>query len=94
MAKMSSKAAKAAVGQMRDLGRHPLLAEAMAAGQISPSWVSEIDRVTRKLPAGLRAETDKILLQAAAGSADLEDLLLLARCAVEQYLAQQPSGRP
>ena len=91
MTRLKGSDAKAAVARMRALGRHPHLAEAMAAGQISPSWVAEIDRLTRKLPAELRAETDQILLQAAAAGASLDDLKLLAACAVEQYLARQPS---
>ena len=54
-----------------------------------PGW--RVDRLTRKLPAELRGETDQILLAAAAAGATLEDLAVLANCAVEQYLAQQPS---
>jgi hypothetical protein len=76
---------------MRTLGRHPQLADAMAAGAISPSWVKQLARLTKKLPAELRDETDKILLAAAAAGATLEDLTVIATCAVEQYLAQQPS---
>ena len=91
MTRMKATDAKAAVARMRTLGRHPHLSDAMAAGQISPSWVAEIDRLTRKLPAELRGETDQILLAAAAAGATLEDLAALADCAVEQYLAQQPS---
>ena len=91
MTRLKGADAKATVAQMRTLGRHPHLADAMAAGQISPSWVAEIDRLTRKLPAELRGETDPILLAAAAAGATLEDLAKLAACAVEQYLAQQPS---
>ncbi len=91
MTRLKGSDAKAAVAQMRALGRHPHLSGAMAAGQISPSWVAEIDRLTRKLPAELRSETDQILLAAAAAGASLDDLKLLAACAVEQYLAQQPS---
>jgi hypothetical protein len=71
--------------------RHPHLADAMAAGAISPSWVHRLDWLTRKLPAELRAGTDQILLQAAAAGASFDDLTLLANAAVEQYLAQQPS---
>ena len=75
---------------MRTLGRHPHLADAMAAGDISPSWVKQLDRLTRPLPPELRAGTDQILLAAAAAGASLEDLTLLANAAVEQYLARHP----
>ena len=58
MTRLKAADARAAVARMRTLGRHPHLSDAMAAGQISPSWVAEIDRLTRKLPAELRGETD------------------------------------
>src|SRR5215469_8549525 len=66
MTRLKPGDARATVAQMRTLGRHPHLADAMAAGAISPSWVNQLDRLTRKLPAELRSETDQILLQAAA----------------------------
>jgi len=91
MTRLKPADAKAAVAQMRTLGRHPQLADAMAAGDISPSWVKQLDWLTRKLPAELRSETDQILLRAAAAGASLDDLTMLANAAVEQYLAQQPS---
>ena len=90
MTRLTAGDAKAAVAQMRTLARHPHLADAMAAGAISASWVKQLDRLTRPLPAELRAGTDRILLAAAAAGASLEDLTLLANAAVEQYLAQQP----
>ena len=93
MTRLTAGDARAAVAQMRTLARHPHLADAMAAGAISASWVKQLDRLTRPLPAELRAETDRILLQAAAAGASLDDLTLLANAAVEQYLAQQPSER-
>jgi DNA-binding GntR family transcriptional regulator len=40
--------------------------------------VEAIARWTRKLPAEMREETDKILLQAAAAGADLDDLATIA----------------
>jgi hypothetical protein len=52
MTRLTAGDAKAAVAQMRTLGRHPDLADAMAAGVISPSWVKQLDRLTRKLPSG------------------------------------------
>src|SRR5579864_3211940 len=77
MTRLTAGDAKAAVAQMRTLARHPQLADAMAAGDISPSWVKQLDRLTRPLPAELRAETDQILLQAAAAGATLEDLIVI-----------------
>ncbi len=42
MTRLTFKDAGAAVRQMRLLGRHPDLAGAMGAGQVSPSWAREI----------------------------------------------------
>jgi hypothetical protein len=63
--------ARAAVRQMRQLSAHRRLEEALAAGQLSLSWAQEIARWTIKLPAELRGETERILLEAAAAGADL-----------------------
>ena len=52
MTRLKSGDAKAAVAQIRILARHPRLAEAMAAGAITPSWTNQFDRFTRKLPVG------------------------------------------
>src|SRR5487761_1714369 len=90
MAKMSRPQAKAAVGQMRRFRARPHLAGALAAGVISESWAAEIMKWTRQLPAGLRAATDKILVDAAAAGASLDDLAAIAACAVEQWRAAHP----
>jgi hypothetical protein len=90
MTKMTWKDAGAAVRQMRLLGRHPDLAGAMAAGQLSGSWALEIAGWTQKLPAELRGQTGKILLEAAAGGATLDDLRMLFGCVYEQWRSQQP----
>ena len=46
MTRLAKGDAKAAVAQMRTLARHPHFAGAMAAGQISPSCVKQLDRLT------------------------------------------------
>ena len=76
-AKLAKKDAKAAVRQMRMLGRHPMLARGMAAGEISDSWAREIVGWLKKLPEELREGTEKILADAAAGGASLEDLAVI-----------------
>ena len=76
-AKLAKKDAKATVRQMRMLGRHPLLARGMAAGEISDSWAREIVGWLKKLPEELREGTEKILADAAAGGASLEDLAVI-----------------
>src|SRR5215470_12876016 len=74
MAKMAKKDAKAAVRQMRQLNGHPHLHGALARGEVSESWAGEIDRWLTELPAKLPDGTEKILAEAAAAGAGLEDL--------------------
>jgi hypothetical protein len=87
---MSKKAAKAAVRQMRQLGERPLLGTALAAGDITDSVAFTIVGWTRKLPVEMCTETDRILLQAAAAGASLDDLATIAACAIEKWRQQQP----
>uniref|UniRef100_UPI0026052740 DUF222 domain-containing protein n=1 Tax=Trebonia sp. TaxID=2767075 RepID=UPI0026052740 len=90
---MTRKDAKAEVRQMRRLSAHPGVADAMAAGQVSESCGREITELTRKLPEELRAQTGKILLDAAAAAgASLDDLTLIAAAAWEQWRAQHPDA--
>ena len=87
---MSKKAARASVRQMRQLGGRPLLGTALAAGGITDSLAFTIADWTRKLPADMREETDRILLDAAAAGASLDDLATIAACAIENWRQQQP----
>ncbi len=87
---MSKGAARAAVRQMRQLAERPLLGQALAAGDITDSVAFTIAERTRKLPEQLRAETDRILLDAAAAGASLDDLDTIAACAIERWRQQQP----
>jgi hypothetical protein len=88
--RMTKRDARAAVRQMRQFGQRPALHDAVAAGDLSRSWAEAITRWTRKLPAEMRDETDKILLEAAAAGASLEDLATIAGAAIEQWRSQQP----
>jgi hypothetical protein len=87
---MSKKAARASVRQMRQLGTRPLLDSALAAGDITDSLAFTIADWTRKLPAEMRLETDRILLDAASAGASLDDLATIAACAIERWRQQQP----
>jgi len=87
---MSKKGARTAVRQMRQLAARPRLGSALAAGAITDSLASTVADWTRKLPGGMRDETDRILLQAAAAGASLDDLAAIAACAIETWRAQQP----
>ena len=88
--RMTRRDARAAVRQMRQFSERPGLHEAVAAGDMSRSWADAIARWTRKLPAEMRDVTDKILLQAAAAGASLEDLATIAAAAIEQWRSAQP----
>ena len=89
---MSKEGARAAVRQMRQLGSRPLLGDALAAGDITASLAFTIADWTRKLPAQMRDETDRILLDAAAAGASADDLAAIAVCAIETWRAQQPDA--
>ncbi len=89
-AQLTRRDARAAVRQMRQFGQRKHLAEALAAGGITGSWAAAIADWTKKLPADMRDETDRILLEAAAAGASLDDLATIAACAIEKWRQQQP----
>src|SRR5580692_7348695 len=68
---LTRKDARAAVREMRRLGERPELGAAVTAGAITRSWALAIADWTRKLPAEMRDEIDRILLGAAAAGASL-----------------------
>jgi hypothetical protein len=81
-----------AVRQMRQLGQRPLLDAAPVAGDITDSLAFTIAGWTRKLPAEMRDETDRILLDAATAGASADDLAAIAACAIEAWRSQQPDA--
>lgn len=88
--RMTKREARAAVRQMRQFTQRPGLHDAVAAGDLSRSWAAAIADWTRKLPAEMCDEADKILLEAAAGGATLEDLATIAGLAIENWRSQRP----
>jgi hypothetical protein len=66
------------VGWARRLAAHPLVAAALAGGQVSTSWARHVCDWADQLPAGHRGDADRILLAAVAGGAQLADLSGLA----------------
>jgi len=91
MAKMTKNDARAAVRRMRRLNRHACLHSALARGKISESWAAEIIEWLRELPAELQDGTEKILADAAAAGAGLEDLAAITAHALRQWW--RPSAR-
>jgi hypothetical protein len=89
-AQLTKRDARAAVRKMRQFGERKRLVEALAAGDITDSWAATITGWTKKLPADMRDETDRILIEAAAAGASLDDLAVIASCAIEQWRQQQP----
>src|SRR6266702_229932 len=75
---MGKAAAGAATSWMRRLAAHAAVGDALAAGQVSPSWAREICDWSDLLPESVRPDADAILLAAAAAGAGLEDLAGLA----------------
>jgi hypothetical protein len=92
MANMTRPDAKAEVRQMRLLRDQPALADALAAGDISKSWALAIAEWTKKLPAELRAETIRILVQAAQAGASRDDLRIIAAVAEQKWRASRPDA--
>jgi hypothetical protein len=77
-ARVTSGAAAGAVGWARRLAAHPVIGDAMAAGELSESWAREICGWTDRLPEAQQGDADQILA-AACGGADLAGLAGLAR---------------
>ena len=76
---------------MRLLARHPHLDAATATGALTISWAREIAGWTGRIDHDeLQQEADKILVDAAAAGADLDDLKLIAQAAYEAWRAQEP----
>ena len=82
--KITRGAAAGATGWARRLMAHPVIADALAAGQISASWARQICDWTDRLPEDHRSDADAILLAAALGGADLPDLGALAQEMIER----------
>jgi hypothetical protein len=77
--RVTAGSAGAALAWARRLMAHPVIARALTAGELSPSWARHLCEWTDRLPEGQRADADEILAGAARGGADLAGLLGLAR---------------
>jgi hypothetical protein len=85
-------AAGRAVAWMRRMGGHPAVGEALAGGRISESWARKICDWTDVLPADVRGDADVILLGAADGGADLDDLGALAEELHKRFAGPDTDG--
>ena len=83
------KAANAEVRRMRQFRAHPVVAAAVARGELSQEWAASIADWTRKLPPDWRQEIDKLLVDTAWAGADLADLAIVAQAAYEKWRQQQ-----
>jgi Domain of unknown function (DUF222)/HNH endonuclease len=90
--RVTGAAAVGAVGWMRRLAAHPVIAAALAGGQISASWARAVCGWSDRLPAGVRGDADQILVEAAAGGAELADLAGLAQQMYERAGSGEPGG--
>ncbi len=82
--KITSRAAAEAMGWAKRVQEHPVIAGALAAGQLSASWAKSLSDWTDQLPEDRREDADQILLAAALGGAGLADLGVLAQEMIER----------
>jgi hypothetical protein len=90
---ITTSAAAGAVGWARRLAAHPVIAGALAAGELSRSWARQLCEWTDRLPGQQRSDADEILAAAARSGASLPGLSGLAREMYERC-QQDGSGDP
>ena len=90
---ITNGAATGAVTWARRLAAHPLIAGALAAGQLSASWAKALCQWTDQLPEDRRDDADAILLAAARGGAGLADLGALAQQMIERSRSTPDTDR-
>ncbi len=88
--RITKGAAAGAVAWMRRLAAHPVIEATLATGEISASWARELCAWSDRLPATVRNEADRLLVQAAADGADLADLGRLAEAIYQR--THRPDG--
>jgi hypothetical protein len=76
--RITKGAAMAHTAWVRRAAAHPLIADTLAAGELSESYARTICQWTDKLPEESRPDADAILLAAAGAGMDLPDLAALA----------------
>jgi hypothetical protein len=77
--RITTGAAAGAVGWLRRLAAHPVIADALAAGELSESWARQVCAWTDRLPPARLDDADEILAAAARAGVDLPGLAGLAQ---------------
>jgi HNH endonuclease len=90
--RVTKGAAAGAAGWMRRLAAHPVIAQALAGGEISASWAKAICGWSDRLASHLRDDADQILAGAAAAGAELADLAGLAEQIYQRAGQRCPNG--
>jgi len=90
--RVTKGAAAGTVGWMRRLAAHPVIAQALADGEISASWAKAICGWSERLAGHLRDDADQILAGAAAAGAELADLAGLAEQIYQRAREHCPDG--
>jgi len=90
--RVTKTAAVAAVAWSRRLDAHPVIAQALAHGEISASWARAICGWSERLPEDRRDDADQILAGAALQGAELADLAGLAEQMYERSRQHRPDG--
>jgi hypothetical protein len=80
------------VGWVRRLERHPVIAAALAAGELSQSWAKQVCAWTDRLPLTQQGDADEILAAAARGGVDLAGLAGLAQEMYERAHRDRDEG--
>ena len=88
--RVTKAAAAGAVGWARRLAAHPVIAAALAAGELSVSWARAICNWSERLPEASREDADRILAGAAARGAELADLAGLGQQMFERSRQHRP----
>jgi hypothetical protein len=89
--RVTRQAARDLCRQGRTIHSHPMLRDALAAGELSQSWARQIAAWNDRLPADEVDAADKILLDAARAGLDLHpDLARLAQAIYEAIRGQEP----
>ena len=91
--RITAGAATGAMRSMRRLAAHPLVRGALADGKISTSWARQICAWTDQVPAEVRDDADSVLLAAARGGMDLEDIGGLAE-EIQRHTARPDTDGP